>query len=202
MRTQSFVHLNVHTHYSINDGCASIRELVDAAIKDKMPGIAITDNGNMFGVMDFFDYVSRINNERRQKGKKPFKPIIGCELYVTKYGAKEINDGFPCIKNYHLTVLAKSLTGSKNHIKIVSNAWTDGYYFSPRTDRIDLEKYHEGLIVLSGGFGSEVFTHAMKEDMTALGDTIKWYKQVFGGDYYLEMRRDAEACAWIAREIL
>ena len=111
MRTQSFVHLNVHTHYSINDGCASIRELVDAAIKDKMPGMAITDNGNMFGVMDFFDSVSRINNERRQKGKKPFKPIIGCELYVTKYGAKEINDGFPCIKNYHLTVLAKNEDG-------------------------------------------------------------------------------------------
>ena len=77
-----FVHLNVHSHYSINDGCASIKELVDSAIKDKMPGVAITDNGNMFGVMEFFNYVSRINNERRQKGKKPFKPIIGCELYV------------------------------------------------------------------------------------------------------------------------
>ena len=121
---------------------------------------------------------------------------------MTKYGAKEINDGFPYIKNYHLTVLAKSLTGYKNLIKIVGNAWTDGFYAAPRTDRMDLEKYHEGLIVLSGGFGSEVFTHAMKEDMTALDDTIKWYKQVFGGDYYLEMRRDAEACAWIARGIL
>ncbi len=88
MRTQNFVHLNVHSHYSINDGCASIKELVDAAIKEKMPGVAITDNGNMFGVMEFFDYVSRINNERRQKGKKPFKPIIGCELYVAP-GAKE-----------------------------------------------------------------------------------------------------------------
>ena len=69
MRTQSFVHLNVHTHYSINDGCASIRELVDAAIKDKMPGMAITDNGNMFGVMDFFDYVSRINKKEKRKGR-------------------------------------------------------------------------------------------------------------------------------------
>ena len=121
---------------------------------------------------------------------------------MTKYGAKEINDGFPYIKNYHLTVLAKNLTGYKNLIKIVSDSWTEGFYGIPRTDRADLEKYHEGLIVLSGGFGSEVFTHAMKEDMTALDDTIKWYKQVFGGDYYLEMRRDAEACAWIARGIL
>jgi DNA polymerase-3 subunit alpha len=88
MKAFRFVHLNVHSHYSINDGCASIKELVDAAIKDKMPGIAITDNGNMFGVMEFFDYVSRVNNERQQMGKKPFKPIIGCELYVAP-GAKE-----------------------------------------------------------------------------------------------------------------
>ena len=82
MKAYRFVHLNVHSHYSIMDGCASIRELVDAAIKDRMPGIAITDNGNMFGIMEFFDYVSRINIERQEKGKKPFKPIIGCELYV------------------------------------------------------------------------------------------------------------------------
>lgn len=73
MKRNRFVHLNVHFHYSINDGCASIKDLVDAAIKDKMPGVAITDNGNMFAVMEFFDYVTRINNERRQNGKKPFK---------------------------------------------------------------------------------------------------------------------------------
>ena len=197
-----FVHLNVHSHYSINDGCASIRELVNAAVKDGMPGMAITDSGNMFGIMEFFDYVGYINKERKEKGKKPFKPIIGCELYVARCGFKEQKENIEDINGYNLTVLAKSLTGYKNLIKIVSNAWTDGFYAAPRTDRMDLEKYHEGLIVLSGGFGSEVFTHAMKEDMTALDDTIKWYKQVFGGDYYLEMRRDAEACAWIARGIL
>jgi DNA polymerase-3 subunit epsilon len=73
MKAFRFVHLNVHSHYSINDGCASIKELVDAAIKDKMPGIAITDNGNMFGIMEFVEYVNRVNNERRQMGKKPFK---------------------------------------------------------------------------------------------------------------------------------
>ena len=93
MKAYRFVHLNVHSHYSIMDGCASIRELVDAAIKDKMPGIAITDNGNMFGIMEFFDNVSHINIERREKGKKPFKPIIGCELYVAKHGSKERKEG-------------------------------------------------------------------------------------------------------------
>ena len=157
-----------------------------------MPGIAITDYGNMFGIMEFIEYVARINKERQEKGKKPFKPIIGCELYVTKHGSKEQKNGVKDIKGYHLTVLAKNLIGYKNLMKIVSHAWTDGFYAAPRTDRNDLEQYHEGLIALSGGFSSEVFTLAMKEDMKALDDTIKWYKQVFGCDYYLEIRRDAD----------
>ena len=191
MRTQSFVHLNVHSHYSINDGCASIRELVDAAIKDKMPGMAITDNGNMFGVMEFFNYVSRINNERRQKGKKPFKPIIGCELYVAP-GAKGEKELGQHSKGYRLTVLAKNYQGYKNLIKIVSNSWTDGSHMRPRTDRHDLEKYHEGLLVLSGGVGSEVYSQIVSHDMVGLDATIKWYKQTFGEDYYLEMQRTVD----------
>ena len=186
-----FVHLNVHSHYSINDGCASIKELVDTAIKDKMPGVAITDNGNMFGVMEFFDYVSRINNERRQKGKKPFKPIIGCELYVAP-GAKEDKKLGKHCKGYRLTVLAKNYQGYKNLIKIVSNSWTDGFYMRPRTDHHDLEKYHEGIIVLSGGVGSEVYSHVVSDDIAGLDATIKWYKQTFGVDYYLELQRCAD----------
>ena len=186
-----FVHLNVHSHYSINDGCASIKELVDAAIKDKMPGIAITDNGNMFGVMEFFDNVSRINNERRQMGKKPFKPIIGCELYVAP-GAKEDKKLGKHCKGYRLTVIAKNYQGYKNLIKIVSNSWTDGFYGSPRTGRADLEKYHEGLIVLSGSAGSEAFTKISKGDIEGLEETIRWYQQTFGEDYYLELQRNVD----------
>lgn len=193
MKTSNFVHLNVHSHYSIFDGCSAIKQIVDSAIKNRMPGIAITDNGNMYGIMEFVEYVNCVNKERLEKSKKPFKPIIGCELYVAKYGAKEKIDELKDIEGYRLTVLAKNYTGYKNLIKIVSNAWIDGYYICPRTDRKDLEMYHDGLIVLSGGFGSEVFTHVVwKEDMAALEDTIKWYKQVFGDDYYLEMRRDAD----------
>ena len=191
MRTQNFVHLNVHSHYSINDGCASIRELVDTAIKDKMPGIAITDNGNMFGVMEFFDYVSRINNERRQKGKKPFKPIIGCELYVAP-GAKEDKKLGKHCKGFRLTVIAKNYQGYKNIIKIVSNSWTDGFYMRPRTDHHDLEKYHEGLIVLSGGIGSEVFTEISDGDIEGLDETIRWYRQTFAEDFYIELLRYAD----------
>ena len=186
-----FVHLNVHSHYSINDGCASIKELVDAAIKDKMPGVAITDNGNMFGVMEFFDYVTRINNERRQKGKKPFKPIIGCELYVAP-GVKEDKKLCKHSKGFRLTVIAKNYQGYKNIIKIVSNSWTDGFYMRPRTDHNDLEKYHEGVIALSGGIGSEVYSHIVSDDIAGLDATIKWYKQTFGEDYYLELQRCAD----------
>ena len=192
MKTPNFVHLNVHSHYSILNGCSTIQQIVDSAIKNRMLGIAITDYGNMFGIMEFIEYVARINKERQEKGKKPFKPIIGCELYVTKHGSKEQKNGVKDIKGYHQTVLAKNLIGYKNLMKIVSHAWTDGFYAAPRTDRNDLEQYHEGLIALSGGFSSEVFTLAMKEDMKALDDTIKWYKQVFGCDYYLEIRRDAD----------
>ena len=191
MKAPNFVHLNVHSHYSILNGCSTIQQIVDSAIKNRMPGIAITDYGNMFGIMEFIEYVARINKERHEKGKKPFKPIIGCELYVAKHGSKEQKNGVKGIKGYHLTVLAKNLIGYKNLMKIVSHAWTDGFYAAPRTDRKDLEQYHEGLIVLSGGFGSEVFTHIYKEDMAALEETIKWHKQVFGCDYYLEIRRDA-----------
>lgn len=186
-----FVHLNVHSHYSIMDGCANIEELVDAAIKERMPGIAITDNGNMFGVMEFYKYVSRINIERREKRKKPFKPIIGCELYVAEGSKNEKGFGKNC-NGSRLTVLAKNYKGYKNLIKIVSNSWTEGFFIRPRTDHDDLKKYHEGLIVLSGGLRSEVYTHIVNDDMTGLDETIKWYKQIFSDDYYLELQRTVD----------
>ena len=192
MKAYRFVHLNVHSHYSINDGCGSIKELVDAAIKERMPGIAITDTGNMFGIMEFFDYVSQINIDRQEKGKKPFKPIIGCELYVAKNGSKDKKDGHKDLKGYHLTVLAKNLTGYKNLMKIVSNSWTDGFYGSPRTDRADLEKYHEGLIVLTGSVNSEVFNKIVHDDIAGLDEAVKWYKQTFADDYYLELQRNVD----------
>ena len=191
MKAPNFVHLNVHSHYSILNGCSTIQQIVDSAIKNRMSGIAITDYGNMFGIMEFIEYVARINNGRRQKGKKPFKPIIGCELYVAP-GAKEDKKLGKHSKGYRLTVLAKNYQGYKNLIKIVSNSWIDGFYMRPRTDHHDLEKYHEGLIVLSGGIGSEVFTKISDGDIEGLDETIRWYRQTFAEDFYIELQRYAD----------
>ena len=191
MKTPNFVHLNVHSHYSILNGCFTIQQIVDSAIKNRMPGIAITDYGNMFGIMEFIEYVARINKERQEKGKKPFKPIIGCELYVAPE-AKEDKKLCKHCKGYRLIVLAKNYQGYKNIIKIVSNSWTDGFYMRPRTDHHDLEKYHEGLIVLSGGIGSEVFTEISDGDLEGLNETIRWYRQTFAEDFYIELLRYAD----------
>lgn len=189
MNTKQFVHLHVHSHYSIMNGCNTVSQLVDRAIKDRMKGIALTDTGNMYGIMEFFEYVNNVNSEREAKKQKPFKPILGCELYVAKHGKKEQMEGTNEQKGYHMTILAKNLTGYRNLVKLVCNAWTDGFYGSPRTDRTNLKKYHEGLIVLSGGAGSEVFAHATKKDIAALEETIRWYSEIFGDDFYIELQR-------------
>ncbi|MBO5615192.1 MAG: DNA polymerase III subunit alpha [Prevotella sp.] len=189
MNSKQFVHLHVHSHYSIMNGCNTVPQLVDRAIRNRMKGMALTDTGNMYGIMEFFDYVSKVNSERESKKQKPFKPILGCEMYVAKHGKKAQKEGTKDQKGYHVTILAKNLTGYRNLVKLVSNAWTDGFYGSPRTDRTDLKKYHEGLILLSGGAGSEVFAHAMKENMTALEETIRWYRETFADDFYIELQR-------------
>ena len=180
---QDFVHLHVHTQYSILDGQASISRLVDKAIADGMKGIAVTDHGDMFGIKEFFNYVNKkngkINGEikdlkKKISGlmsgkvecenpevelatckeqleatqKKLFKPIFGCEMYVARRRLFN-KDGKSDQSGYHLVVLAKNKKGYHNLIKLVSKAWTDGFYMRPRTDRVELEKYHEGLVCLS-----------------------------------------------------
>ena len=180
---QDFVHLHVHSQYSILDGQASIQKLVDKAIDDGMRGIAITDHGNMFGIKEFWNYVKKKNGARRDKlkqtsaaiaalqevadrgeateeqltdlarlkaeydslPKEDFKAIIGCEVYVARRGL-QYKEGKQDQSGWHLILLAKNKTGYKNLIKIVSKAWTEGFYMRPRTDHAELEKYHEGLI--------------------------------------------------------
>ena len=181
MKTYHFVHLNVHSQYSIQDGCATIQQLVDKAIKKGMPGIALTDKGNMYGIMEFFEYVSRVNQERKAQRKKPIKPILGCELYVSGVTAIDSESG----KVYRLTVLAKNLVGYKNLMKLVSLSDNKPLH------RKALETYHEGLIVCSGGERGEVYGWALKGDEARMQDAIKWYQQVFADDYYLELRRTA-----------
>ena len=183
---QDFVHLHVHTHYSLLDGQASVSRLVDKAMKDGMKGIAITDHGNMFGIKEFINYVNKKN-----KGVAPeerFKPIIGCEMYVARRG-KEKREGKQDQSGWHLIVLAKNEKGYHNLIKLVSRAWTEGYYMRPRTDRKDLEKYHEGLIVCSACIGGEVPKKILNGQMEDAEEAVRWYKNLFGEDYYLELQR-------------
>ncbi len=267
---QNFVHLHVHSQYSILDGQASIARLVDKAMADGMPGIALTDHGNMFGVKEFYNYVKKQNGKKRDKikglkkllssleslmaehadmaayladrkmellkmdthtdsspeaavahsklrnhveqveamdkefGFSPatarekiakleavpdFKPIIGCEVYVARRALhlkdkahKEDQSG------YHLILLAKNEKGYHNLIKIVSKAWTEGFYQRPRTDRTELEKYHEGLICCSACLGGEIPKRITNEQMAEAEEAVQWYKRVFGDDYYLELQ--------------
>ena len=221
---QDFVHLHVHTQYSILDGQASIPRLVDKAMADGMKGIAVTDHGNMFGIKEFFNYVNKkngkVNGEIKdlkkkiaglEKGKvecedpvaeleackeqlqaakqKLFKPIFGCEMYVAR--RRMFNrDGKPDQSGYHLVVLAKNEKGYHNLIKLVSKAWTEGYYMRPRTDRVELEKYHEGLIVCSACIAGEVPRKILQGKLDEAEEAIQWYKRVFGSDFYLELQRD------------
>ena len=179
-----FVHLHTHTEYSLLDGIAKISELVNKAVADGMPGIAITDHANMFGVAEFLHYVERKNRELGTS----FKPIIGCELYVARRGMAQKGERED-FAGYHLVLLAKNLTGYKNLVKIVSRSWLEGYYGRPRTDHADLERYHEGLICCSACIGGEVAQHILHNDFEAAESTAKWYKSVFGEDYYFELHR-------------
>ena len=185
---QDFVHLHVHTYYSLLDGQASIQKLVDKAVADGMKGMAITDHGVMFGIKEFHDYCLGVNKKRHKEGLDPFKPIFGCEMYVARHGQKEQKDKDDR-GGYHLIVLAKNLNGYKNLIKLVSNAWVDGFYSRPRTDRNDLQKYHEDLIVCSACLAGEVPAKIVRGDIAGAREAIEWYKNLFGDDYYLELQR-------------
>lgn len=184
-----FVHLHVHTYYSILDGQSPVQRLVDKAIADGMRGMAITDHGNMFGIKEFFDYTCSINKKLQAEGKEPFKPVFGCEMYVARRRKEDKVKDMGDMSGYHLVVLAKNYRGYKNLIKLVSRAWVDGYYMRPRTDRADLEKYHEGLIVSSACIAGEVPRKILKGDIEGARETIEWYRRVFGKDYYLEVQR-------------
>lgn len=188
---QDFVHLHVHTYFSILDGQANIKKLVDKAVGNGMRGMAITDHGNMMGIKEFFDYCKKVNGKRKENGEEPFKPIFGCEMYVVRNNRrltdrdKEKGDS----RGNHLIVLAKNKKGYHNLIKLVSKAWIDGFYGCPRTDHVELEKYHEGLIVCSACIAGEVPERILRDDEEGAEKALLWYKQVFGEDYYLELQR-------------
>ncbi len=188
-KMEDFVHLHVHTYYSILDGQASIKKLVDKAIGDGMKGMAITDHGDMFGIKEFHDICNGVNKQRKKDGLEPFKPIFGCEMYVARRGDMTLKDTKEDLGGYHLIVLAKNEHGYKNLIKLVSNSWVDGFYNRPRTDHKQLEKYHEDLIVCSACIAGEVPAKILKGDIEGARKAIEWHKNLWGDDYYLELQR-------------
>lgn len=183
----SFVHLHVHSQYSLLDGQAAIDKLVDKAIDDGMPGIAITDHGNMLGIKEFFNYVNKKNGKLKEAGKEPFIPIFGCEVYVANEDLQTHTDKHDTGR--HLIILAKNRQGYKNLIKIVSKAWTEGFYSHPRTDKKEIEAHKEGLIVCSACLGGEIPRLLMAGDYEEADKRVKWWKNIFGEDYYIELQR-------------
>lgn len=198
-----FIHLHVHTQFSLLDGQSSVKALVDKAIADGMPGIAITDHGNMFGAKEFFNYVNKVNGSNKKKikeaeeagdtaavealKKKFIKPIFGCEMYVANKSLHEQTDKRDTGR--HLIVLAKNETGYHNLIKLVSKAWTEGFYSHPRTDKNELAAHREGLIIASACLGGEIPKLILSGQIDEAEKQVQWWKSVFGDDYYIELQR-------------
>ena len=227
---QPFAHLHVHSQYSTLDGQASIRGIVDKAMSDGMPAIALTDHGVMYGVKDFINYVNRTKSQvkkdleklQAELDKNPnnqktileieslnkklnFKPIIGCECYCARRDRFQMNDKVDA-SGWHLVVLAKNLTGYKNLIKMVSKSWTEGYYYRPRIDKQLLEEYKEGLIISSACLGGEISRKIDDGDIEGAEESVQWFKKVFGEDYYIEIQRhktsrpDADQTTYVKQE--
>lgn len=174
-----FTHLHVHSQYSILDGQASIKALVEKAVSDGMKAIALTDHGNMLGVKDFYDTCR----------KNGIKPIIGVEAYVAERTIYDKSDRVLDRSGRHLILLAKNMKGYRNLLKMTSIANVEGFFYRPRIDKDLLAKYHEGLIITSACLGGEVPRKIMQGDMDGAREAILWYKNIFGEDYYLELQR-------------
>ena len=174
----SFVHLHVHTEYSLLDGACRLDRLCSAAKERGQTALAITDHGNLFGAVDFY----------RTAKKHGIKPIIGCEVYVASRSRFDKVHGIDS-NRHHLVLLCKNETGYQNLIKLVSSAWVDGFYTKPRIDRELLEKHHEGLIALSACLAGEIPKLIANNEYIKARETALWYNNLFGqGNYYLEMQ--------------
>ena len=195
-----FTHLHVHSHYSMLDGMSKIPDLVNKARRDGMYAMALTDHGNMFGIKDFLDTVSKVNKGRAE-GEPEFKPIVGTEAYCARRtlhdkdkNLKELNpetgrDRIVDSSGYHLILLAKNLQGYHSLCKLASIAYTEGFYTRPRIDHEVLKQYHEGLIVCSACLGGEIPQLIMRGDLEGAERAVLWFKEVFGDDYYIELMR-------------
>jgi len=171
----NFVHLHLHSEYSLLDGACRIDDLVDELERLEMPACAITDHGNMYGIIKFY----------KKAKAKGIKPIIGCEIYVSPGDMTEKN---PQEENHHLVLLAMDNTGYKNLTRIVSIAYLNGFYYKPRADKSLLEKYNEGIIALSSCIQGEISKLILKGDINGAKSVIDWYRNVFKDRFYLELQ--------------
>ena len=169
----SFVHLHVHTEYSLLDGVSRLNRLCFAAKERGQNAIAITDHGNLFGAVDFY----------KEAKKAGIKPIIGCEVYVATRSRFDKVHGVDSAR-HHLVLLCKNETGYKNLTKLVSSAWVDGFYTKPRIDRELLEKHHEGLVCLSACLAGEIPKLIANGEYIKAKETAIWYSNLFGKDNY------------------
>ena len=177
-RMRDFVHLHVHTEYSLLDGASRIKDLVTVAKQMGMPAIAITDHGNMFGVIDFY----------KEAKKQGIKPIIGCEVYLAPGDRRERAESNG-VRYYHLILLAENQTGYRNLVKLVSLANIEGLYYKPRVDKELLRKYHEGIICLSACVAGEIPQAIIRGDLERAEALVLEYQEIFGeNNFFLEIQ--------------
>ena len=213
-----FTHLHVHSHYSLLDGLSKVEEIVDKCLATGMNAVALTDHGNMYGIKDLLDYCKKINKARKAEGLEPFKPIVGSEAYCARRGRlskseeKAVNgEGRTYTidrSGWHLILLAKNMEGYHNLCRLVSNGYmADAFYHTPRIDKELLERWHEGIICCSACLGGELpqkileayprpipagksISDLVNEGVFAAAEeTVQWFKNLFGEDYYIELQR-------------
>ena len=178
MKHAEFVHLHVHTQYSLLDGMIRLDELFKKAKEYKMPAIAITDHGNMFGAIDFY----------QKAFKQGIKPIIGCELYVAPRSRFDKTSSSIGEATRHLIVLVKNMQGYKNLMKLTSAAYLEGFYYRPRVDKEIMKQYHEGLIASSACLHGEIADLIVRGNMEGAKNSARTYQELFGEDnFYLEI---------------
>ena len=178
MNNADFVHLHVHTQYSLLDGTIRLDNLFKKAKEYKMPAVAMTDHGNIFGAVDFYQHAQKYG----------IKPIIGCELYVATKSRFDKNSHTSGENSYHLIVLVKDMHGYKNIMKLVSSAYLEGFYYRPRVDKELLVQHNEGLIGMSACLHGEISNLLLKGNKEAARRVAEEYRDIFGnGNFYLEI---------------
>jgi DNA polymerase III subunit alpha len=181
MPASDFVHLHLHSQYSLLDGAIRIPDLIARAKEYKMPAVAVTDHGNLFGAMEFYTQVQA----------KGIKPIVGCEVYVAPRSRFEQSARAGQVTSYHLILLSENEKGYRNLCKLVTQAYQEGFYYKPRIDRDLLEQHSEGLVCLSACLAGEVPSRILAGDEQGAMDAAAWYRDLFTPErYFLELQEN------------